>query len=74
MASYSISHPDTTATQNPQPSVTTTNPQQSEMYITPQRTTLIPADSFEVVYEMLIDLENLRHNGFNLFPAVEFQG
>ena len=35
---------------------------------------MIPFDDLEVICEMMIDLENLRDNGFDLFPAVEFQG
>ena len=46
----------------------------SEQYIVPERTTLIPVDSLEVLSELMVDFENLRDNGFDLIPAVEFQG
>ena len=46
----------------------------SEQYIIPERTTLIPVESLEVLSELMVDFENLRENGFDLFPAVKFQG
>ena len=46
----------------------------SEQYIVPERTTLISVDSLEVLSELMVDFENLRENGFDLFPAVKFQG
>ena len=48
--------------------------QQAQAFIEPQRTTLIPVEELDVQCEMFIDLENLRDNGFDLIPAVEFQG
>ena len=48
--------------------------QQAERYVTPERTTLIPVDSLEVVAELMVDFDNLKENGFDLLPAVEFQG
>ena len=35
---------------------------------------MIPVEELDVQCEMFIDLENLRDNGFDLIPAVEFQG
>ena len=46
----------------------------SEQYIVPERTTLILVESLEVLSELMVDFENLRENGFDLFPAVKFQG
>ena len=77
----SSSCPETTIPNNPEIHVTNNpetivqhNPQQSGRYIILERTTLIPAEKLEVVCKLMIDLENLRDNGFNLFLAVEFQG
>ena len=47
---------------------------QSEQYIVPERTTLIPVDNLEVISEIMVDFENLKANGFDLLPTVEFQG
>ena len=47
---------------------------QSEQYVIPERTTLIPVDSLEVISELMVDFENLKANGFDLLPSVEFQG
>ena len=45
-----------------------------EKYSIPERITLIPIDSLEVLSELIVDFENLRENGFDLFPVVKFQG
>ena len=54
--------------------VSSSSSQHAERYVIPERITLIPIDSLEVVSELMVDFDNLKANGFDLFPAVEFQG
>ena len=46
----------------------------AERYEEPSRTLLTPIDSLEVLYELIVDFESMKENGYDLTPNVELQG
>ena len=45
-----------------------------ERYAKPSRMLLTPIDSLEVLCELIVDFINMKENGYDLTPDVEFQG
>lgn len=69
MASSSTQQQNVTATGS-----TSSSLQQSEQYVVSTRTLLTPINNLEVLCEIMVDFKILTENGFDLLPAVEFQG
>lgn len=45
-----------------------------DAYDTPELTLTTPTDKLEVLYELLVEFDNMKDNGVDILFAVKFQG